>query len=664
MHWANSGGQRTRREGALRSLARAAALTQARLRPRRGAHFTIAYSETLARRVPLLYATIILAVFTLAWSLRGSAPASLSLWVPAVMIGTMAMRAVAWLPRRVAHYSLEERERDIAMMAQLGPVLAAALGFWAMTLYGYGSEAQQSLIQYGVAISGCSCILILSHNPLAALRLGAVLLVPTAAWYLWHGHPNAVPVASLQLGLAALMTAVVTGHHRDFVRLELSRRKLAAQGREAQGLAEANRRHAVLDALTGLANRRSLLATLERLVSPSRTAQSIAPWIALIDLDGFKPINDTYGHRAGDEVLCAVAERIAAHPHGIACGRLGGDEFAIVLPAAFDAAAVRASMEELIQALRLPIQSGEDRLRVSCSVGCYRPHAGESVLDTLERADAALYKAKESGGTVEAFSLDDERALGERRAITRIFHSTDLGEQVTLAYQPIIDTETGAIACFEALARWSPDGKRWLMPGNFVHVAEATGRIAELTEVVLARALTECPAWQYGASVAVNLSARDLLRDNAPAWLAGIARQCHAPPASIVLEVTETALLSDYDRARAHVAALRSHGFKVALDDFGTGQSSLSHIHRLPLDYIKIDQTFARELAGDHSARAIVATMAALARQLGLHCAIEGIESEEQRQTAAALGLRLMQGYLFGRPEPARTALALLRDAA
>jgi diguanylate cyclase (GGDEF)-like protein len=491
-----------------------------------------------------------------------------------------------------------------------------------------------------------------------------VLLVPSAAWYLWKGHPNALPVASLQVGLAALMGMVVTGHHRDFVRLELSRRKLAAREREAQGLAEANRRHAVLDPLTGLANRRSLLATLDRLLAPARTAQGTAPWIALIDLDGFKPINDTYGHRAGDEVLCAVAARIAAHPQGIACGRLGGDEFAVVVPGSFDTAAVRASMEALIEALRRPIHSGEDHLRVSCSIGCYRPHAGESVLDTLERADSALYKAKESGGTVEAFSLDDERALDERRAITRIFHSTDLGEQVSLAYQPIIDTETGAISGFEALARWSPDGKRWLMPGNFVHVAEATGRIAELTEVVMARALTECPAWHHGAQMAINLSARDLLRENAPAWLAGIAHKCHAPADHIVLEVTETALLSDYDRACAHVAALRHHGFKVALDDFGTGQSSLSHVHRLPLDYIKIDQTFARELAGDHTSRAIVATMAALARQLGLQCAIEGIETEDQRQTAAALGLKLMQGYLFGRPEPARTALGLLRDAA
>ncbi|WP_423140634.1 putative bifunctional diguanylate cyclase/phosphodiesterase [Parablastomonas sp. CN1-191] len=636
------------------------ALAQARWRPRRGAHFTLAYSETLSRRVPLLYATVILAVVTAAWTFRDVAPASLTLWVPAVMIATMALRASAWLPHHVAHYSLPERERDIAIMSRIGPLLSAALGFWAMALYGYGDEARQSMIHFAVALTGCSCILILSHNPLAALRLGAVLLIPTAAWYLWKGHPNAVGVAALQVGLGGMMAAIVTGHHRDFVRLELSRRKLAAREREAQVLAEANRRHAVLDPLTGLANRRSLLATLERLVAPQRTA----PWIALIDLDGFKPINDTYGHRAGDEVLCAVAARIAAHPLGVACGRLGGDEFAIVLPGTFDLAQARASMEDLIAALRQPIRSGEDRLRVSCSIGCYRPMPGESILDTLERADAALYKAKERGGTVEAFSLDDERALDERRAITRIFHSTDLGEQVNLAYQPIVDTETGAIVCFEALARWSPDGRRWLMPGNFVHVAEATGRIAELTEVVMARALTECPAWKHGVRMAINLSARDLLRENAPAWLAGIARKCHTPADHIVLEVTETALLSDYDRARAHVAALREHGFQVALDDFGTGQSSLSHVHRLPLDYIKIDQTFAHELAGDHTARAIVATMAALARQIGLHCAIEGIETEEQRATAAALGLRLMQGYLFGHPESARTALGLLRNAA
>ncbi len=188
------------------------------------------------------------------------------------------------------------------------------------------------------------------------------------------------------------------------------------------------------------------------------------------------------------------------------------------------------------------------------------------------------------------------------------------------------------------------------MPSTFVSLAESTGRTGELTASVLDRALREFLSVHGGPNLSVNLSAQDLLKDAAEDWIAGIVENAGASPSLVTLEITETAVMSDIRRAAASLEALRSKGFRIALDDFGTGQSSLSRVHQLPLDQIKIDQSFARSLDRDAAGRAVAATILSLARQLGLECTIEGIETIEQANSARLLGLRSMQGYLFGRP--------------
>jgi predicted signal transduction protein with EAL and GGDEF domain len=238
-----------------------------------------------------------------------------------------------------------------------------------------------------------------------------------------------------------------------------------------------------------------------------------------------------------------------------------------------------------------------------------------------------------------------------------VFTSANLAEQLALVYQPIVDSDLGRPVAFEALVRWSPDGINWLQPAAFINLAETTGRIGELTRHVLGMALNECRVWDWGCSLAINLSARDILRDNAADWIGGIVAAAGAPPRKIILEITETALLSDYRRAADTLEKLRNSGYRIALDDFGTGQSSLSHVHNLPLDHLKIDQSFARDLVQNEGSQAIVSTVMALARQLRLDCTIEGIEKLEQQAVARSLGVRMMQGYYFGRPIKAAEVL-------
>lgn len=625
---------------------------------------TSAYGENLAARLPMLYCVVLVNVAVLALSFHGDAPNYLTVWLPGFFILAASTRAYYWLPSRARRRDFDTVKHDVAWLPARGFILAFGLAVWALTLYGYGDQTQHSLVHYVTAITCFTGVLGMTHSPATAITMAASVMVPASAIFMLGDHPNRFAIVPLQIVVSVLLVMITRGHHRDFVNLELSRQNLTRREREAADLAEHNHQQATRDPLTGAMNRRGILALFEgALAAGGREADDGAPWLALVDLDGFKLINDTYGHAAGDAVLCAVSERIDAMAEIVAHGRLGGDEFAIILPGHMDHEAVRTAMEGLAERISQPIPYGDRMLAIRASIGIHRCSTGE-VSGSLERADVALYKAKETrNAAIGEFTEADERAMRDKRSITRIFTSTDFESQLALVYQPIIDCDAGRTVAFEALARWSPDGKEWLPPMDFIHLAETTGRIGELTSMIMTKALRECRAWDYDCSLNINLSARDILREDAAPWIARLVYAADAPANRIVLEITETALVNDYRRAAYNLDKLRQMGFRIALDDFGTGQSSLSHVNNLPLDHIKIDQSFARDMARSHSSRAIVGTIVALARQLRLECIIEGIETPEQQAIARSLGLRTMQGYHFSRPIGVEEAIARVAAA-
>lgn len=614
-----------------------------------------AYGQNLASRLPMLYSVAIVNIVTLASFFHGTAPAYLTTWLPASFIAAISARAIYWMPANAKRRSFTHVKRDVVWLPVTGVILALGLASWALTLYDYGDGTQQALVHYVTAVTCFTGLLGMTHSPATAITMAVAVMVPSSIVFLLHDNPTRYLIVALQIVVSVLLVMITRGHHRDFVNLELSRQSLARRERESANLARRNHEQATRDPLTGAMNRRGILAYFEtKLAEPGLTL----PWLALVDLDGFKLINDTYGHAAGDAVLCAVSERIEEIPE-IACfGRMGGDEFALLIPGDMDHAEVRTVLERLVELISQPIPFGERMLAIRTSIGLHKC-ANSYVSGSLERADVALYKAKETrNAAIGEFTAQDEKTMAEKRAITRIFTSADFESQLALVYQPIIDCDGGRTVAFEALARWSPDGHQWLPPTDFINLAETTGRMGELTTMILTKALRECPAWDYGCSLNINLSARDILREDAAPWIAGLVEEAGAPANRIVFEITETALVNDYGRAADNLARLREMGFRVALDDFGTGQSSLSHVNNLPLDHIKIDQTFARDMARSHSSRAIVGTIVALARQLRLECIIEGIETPEQQAVARSLGLRLMQGYHFSRPIRAGAAIA------
>lgn len=614
-----------------------------------------AYGSNLASRLPMLYSVVVVNIIMLAFFFHGTGPSYLTTWLPAFFVSAASARAIYWMPSNAKRRAFVLVKRDVIWLPVTGTVLALGLAVWALTLYHYGNETQQALVHYITAVTCFTGVLGMTHSPATAITMAVSVMVPSSIAFLLHDNPTRYPIVVMQIVVSVLLIMITRGHHRDFVNLELSRQNLARRERESAELAERNHTHATSDPLTGALNRRGILAYFE--AELARTDRPL-PWLALVDLDGFKLINDTFGHAAGDAVLCAVSKRIEELPEAVGFGRMGGDEFAVLIPGDTEHGAVLAAVDRLAERISVPIPYGHRMLAIRASIGIHKCADGD-VSGSFERADAALYKAKETrNAAIGEFTAEDEKVMREKRAITRVFTSADFERQLSLVYQPIVDCDGGRTVAFEALARWSPDGAQWLPPTDFIHLAETTGRMNELTAIILAKALRECPAWDYDCSLNVNLSARDILREDAAPWITKLVSEANAPANKIVFEITETALVNDYRRAADNLAKLRAMGFRVALDDFGTGQSSLSHVNNLPLDHIKIDQSFARDIARSHSSRAVIGTIVALARQLRLECIIEGIETPEQQGIARTLGLRMMQGYHFSRPIRAIEAIA------
>jgi diguanylate cyclase (GGDEF)-like protein len=621
---------------------------------RPGDAFTLAYAVSVSHRAPLLYLVVVFNIALITQRFAGSAPLPLLLLAPA-LAAVAVVRAIYWLPSRVARRPLAHLRRDLQAMEQHGGWAALLIVAWSLALYPYGDADQRAMLHFAMAVTMFSAILGMAYAPQTALRLALAFTLPWSMVFLATGHPNAISITLVQIFVTCVLLMMTHGQHRDFVRLELSRQLLVRREKQTAELASAHYRQATVDHLTGGRNRRAILACLEEhLAGPDDAAR---PWLALFDLDGFKHINDTYGHSAGDHVLRMVNVRIGKIPGVTAHGRLGGDEFAILFDAGFDSEQVMSAARRLSASIREPIPFNGATLRLCGSIGLYRVK-GDEASRCLERADAALYKAKElRDGAIVRFGQEDELALQRRITVTRQFNDCALQDRLMLLYQPIYDFRAGRVVGMEALARWSPDGIEWQAPGEFLAIADATGRTGELTRLVLARALAQCRPWETGLEVSINLAARDVVREGLAETIAAIVAEAGASPASVTLEVTERALQLDPKRAAAQLIAFREQGFRIALDDFGAGWSSLSQLRDLPLDVIKLDRALAGALATDPGARAVTGMIVALAWQLGIGCSIEGVESEAQAVAARALGIHLMQGYHFGRPEAAETAL-------
>jgi len=427
----------------------------------------------------------------------------------------------------------------------------------------------------------------------------------------------------------------------------------------------AARRLAVTDALTGFLNRSGLQHCLADLDPASEPFA-----LVLIDLDNFKQINDALGFPTGDALLLAVADRLRGLLNETdRVARIGSDEFALVLSKAYDRQAVAARIEELARRLRHPYevrrQDGEQSLTVGISMGVAMfPADGSEVQQLLRAAELALNSARGAGGSGWKFFVPELQVVAEhRRRLEDDLRAAVAGREWHLVYQPIVALANGKIAGAEALMRWFHPQRGMVAPDAFIPLAEETGLIGVIGLEVIDAVCRQLAQWQkagHGLYCSINVSARQIPDALPPALLLERLARHAVAPASVALEITESALMHDVTVAQRWIEHLRAAGVRIFLDDFGTGFSSLSYLKRFSLDTVKIDKSFIRDLHTERSARALVDAIIAMAESLDLNVVAEGIENIHQLELLREMRCRYGQGYHFARPMTAEDFTAAL----
>ncbi len=411
---------------------------------------------------------------------------------------------------------------------------------------------------------------------------------------------------------------------------------------------EARCRHQSLhDQLTRLPNRHAFQEKLNEAMTNKR--QNVA--VLFVDLDRFKLVNDTLGHAAGDELVCRLGERMSrALSDGAFVARLGGDEFGIVL-ANYDQTSAIAAGTELVSICSEKLELFGTTVKVSASVGfAERGDSNIEGSELLRRADLALYAAKQEGrGCLRVFLPSMDESARKRSEIDVRLRAAIEEDRLAMAYQPIIDPFDGEAMGYEALVRWEDPEYGMISPSIFVPIAEETGLIAALGEWVVRRALRDCATWPSGL-VSINISTRQFQSQTLVSFVVEEAAKAGVSHDRIQLEITETALFDDSKLAGEILVELRKVGIRIALDDFGTGYSSLVNLKDFEIDCIKIDQSFVANLGQDRQTSAIVNSVTALARTLGLRVVAEGVETKLQVQALRMVGCDLMQGYFYSEP--------------
>ena len=421
------------------------------------------------------------------------------------------------------------------------------------------------------------------------------------------------------------------------------------------------------DALTGLPNR--LLLEDRMIHATAQLGRQYAPVAVLfIDLDRFKDINDTLGHAAGDRLLQEVAERlIRCVRDGDTVARLSGDEFVVLLTGLNDARDAALVADKIVAAVSEPCQICGRELRVSLSIGiAVFPNDGQNIDELLRNADTAMYYAKQDGrGRFSFFAKHMNDDAIQRLAVGSALQRAIVQNEFILHYQPKVSASNGEICGFEALIRWPQADGVWIPPSQFIPIAEETGRIEPIGRWALREAAMQVQSWRkagtVGTPIAVNVSAQQFIRDGVAQYIETILHETGIPSGMLEAELTESAVMTDPGKAIQALQQIRNLGVPVSIDDFGTGYSSLAYLKRFPLNKLKIDAAFVRDIATDPDDAAIVLAIITLAHTLNLTVIAEGVETSEQMAFLIQHGCDEMQGNYFSKPVSTEEALRMLK---
>ncbi|MDR5741490.1 MULTISPECIES: EAL domain-containing protein [unclassified Caballeronia] len=614
--------------------------------------------RSFAAKIPPFYASLAVTMLSVMFVFAHRAPAWLALGVPGIFIVLLAWRGWWWLDHRHDELTDAQARRHLARATTVLIVCAlVAMGVDVM-LFKYADVHAKYFILMQIVASTMAGFFCLMHLRAAAALVAFAMMLPFIGFMLCMGDIGATASAVDIAITVGLMSIVMFGYQRDFANLIRSEAETSQLSRENVWLAN-------LDMLTGLPNRRQFFEELQAsIASATVTKRSVA--VGIVDLDGFKPVNDTHGHRVGDHVLAEIARRIeGVSSHSALLARVGGDEFAFIVTDA-DEAALLASAEVIIQTVSRPITVGNLTTSVGCSIGfAVYPNAAATADLLYERADYALYHAKRSGRSRSVmFSVEHEQLLKEQGAVEQALRSANLADEFYPVFQPIVDAQSKRTLALESLARWQSPVLGAVPPGTFIPIAEQAGIIAELTPILLQKSLAAAELWPEDVHLSFNVSPYDISSEIRTRRLIEIIKASRVPPHRVAIELTETALLHSFVQTNANMALLQAVGVRISLDDFGTGYSSLSYVHALPFNKLKIDKRFIGDIEANPRSRNIVRSLITLCHDLGVTCIIEGVETTDQLRIVRELGGAAIQGYYFARPMPAANIDAYLRTSA
>jgi diguanylate cyclase len=535
-------------------------------------------------------------------------------------------------------------------------VLASFAALWLAFRLRSGASWKMAFARLGASIvMGCA-IAGMHYTGMAASQFG-----PDA--YCVGGVPldnGLIPIVIGLFSLAILAITLLTALYDDHL-----------QSRDAEhlrSLREANellQHQALHDALTGLPNRVLLQDRLSQAIaSAQRNARHVG--VVSLDLDRFKSINDSLGHSAGDELLQRVAERLARSVREMdTIARMGGDEFVIVLPDLAGIASAEAIARGILAEISQPFELLSNRLHTSSSIGIsLYPQHGVDATELIARSDEAMYHAKQTGrGCYQTFRPEMSVFTAERLKLENELRAALAGQQFELHFQPKVDVISGAITGAEALLRWRHPTRNMISPASFIPLAEETGLILGIGDWVLREACRQASRWHRAGvpfmRIAVNLSAKQFRQRNLAALVQSALEEAQLPPQFLELELTESSVMVDPEASTKILEELSRLGVLVSIDDFGTGYSNMSYLRRFPLDKLKIDRSFVRDL-GSKDGVSIVQAIVSLAHTLRLKVIAEGVETPEQVEAIRALGCDQYQGYFFSAPVDAAAFEALL----
>lgn len=620
-------------------------------------------------QVKILFAAVPL---SLAVNLINSVILSVALWglvahsvVVVWLVSITAVSVFRWSTYRrfTSADNASQAATSWRSLATVGTLLSGAL--WGSTgFFLFPADSMVHQVFLAFVIAGISAGAVTTLSAIYGLAAGYLLL--TLGPMIWRflaadhvlGHTMAL--------MTALFALMIIGSSGRLHQTILESLQIRNDRRQAE---RTIRRQALYDELTRLPNRRLLLDRLRQEMARSQRHGHVGA-VLFLDMDHFKTINDSLGHRVGDKLLQSVAARLLGRLRDEdTVARIGGDEFVALIPEIGNASgtAVANSQQlaiEMLELFRRPFTIEGHALHLSASIGVTLfPMGQQDPEDLLQQADVAMYSAKESGrDNTQLFLPSMQAAVDERLKIERGLRHALAHDGLDLYYQPQV-TDGGRLIGAEALVRWNHPEQGLVSPAQFIGIAEETGLIYQLGDWVLRRACADLAELSVDGDlrISVNISPKQFREAGFVERVSSIVADTGAPPERLTLEITESVVIDNIEQTVERMHALKALGISFSVDDFGTGHSSLAYLKRLPLDTLKIDQSFVLDIGTDANDAVIVETIIVMARHLGMDVIAEGVETNEALAFLRSRGCRKFQGYLFGRPEPLKVLRSRLR---